>query len=340
MKPQPIANPPNPWASTEVEYLEDIPVAKTEIWADASKEIIAKNDSPDLGFTYSVNPYRGCGHSCAYCYARPTHEYLSFGAGTDFDTKIVAKLRAPELLRTAFERPSWKGEGLMFSGVTDCFQPVEASLKLTRGCLEVCAQYKNPVWIVTKAPLIERDVDVLQQLSRDASVSVAISIPIWDQELARAIEPGVATPRRRVQAISTLAKAGIPVGVMVAPIIPAVSDEGMGEVLEAAKDAGARFAGYVLLRLPGSVKDVFETRIRAALPLRAEKILHRIRETRGGKLYDSRWGVRGRGTGLYADAIEKVFDSTVKRLGLNQERRETASTFARPRKATPQLELF
>jgi DNA repair photolyase len=340
MKPQPIANPPNPWSSTEVEYLEDIPVAKTEIWADASKEIIAKNDSPDLGFTYSVNPYRGCGHACAYCYARPTHEYLSFGAGTDFDTKIVAKLRAPELLRAAFERPSWKGEGLMFSGVTDCFQPVEASLKLTRGCLEVCAEYKNPVWIVTKAPLIERDVDVLQQLSREASVSVAISIPIWDQELARAIEPGVATPRRRVQAISTLAKAGIPVGVMVAPIIPAVSDEGMAEVLEAAKDAGARFAGYVLLRLPGSVKDVFETRIRAALPMRAEKILHRIRETRGGKLYDSRWGVRGRGTGLYADAIEKVFDSAVKRLGFNQEHRETAHTFQRPRKATPQLELF
>jgi len=340
MKPQPIANPPNPWASTEVEYLEEIPTAKTEIWADASKEIVAKNDSPDLGFTYSVNPYRGCGHACAYCYARPTHEYLSFGAGTDFDTKIVAKLRAPELLRAAFDRPSWKGEGLMFSGVSDCFQPVEASLKLTRGCLEVCAEYRNPVWIVTKAPLIERDIDVLSQLNRDASVSVAISVPIWDKDLARAIEPGVATPQRRVQTIERLAKAGIPVGVMVAPIIPAVSDEGMGEVLEAAWNAGARFAGYVLLRLPGSVKDVFESRIRAALPMRAEKILHRIRETRGGKLYDSRWGVRGRGTGLYADAIEKVFDSAVNRLGFNAERRDAAHTFQRPRKATPQLELF
>src|SRR5581483_2606364 len=243
----------------EVEYLEEPPPElKLEVYEDHSRQILATNDSPDVGFTWSVNPYRGCGHACAYCYARPTHEYLSFGAGTDFDTKIVAKLRAPELLRAAFDRPSWKGEGLMFSGVTDCFQPVEASLKLTRGCLEVCAEYKNPVWIVTKAPLIERDVDVLQQLNRDASVSVAISVPIWDQDLARAIEPGVATPRRRVQAIETLAKAGIPVGVMVAPIIPAVSDEGMGEVLEAARNAGARFAGYVLLRLPGSVKDVFE----------------------------------------------------------------------------------
>ncbi len=258
MKPQAIANPPNPWASTEVEYLEDIPTARPEVWADASREIIAKNDSPDLGFSFSVNPYRGCGHACAYCYARPSHEYLSFGAGTDFDTKIVAKLRAPELLKTAFEKPSWKGDAVMFSGVTDCFQPLEASLRLTRGCLEVCAQYKNPVWIVTKAPLIERDIDVLQTLAREASVSVAISIPIWDKELSRAIEPGVATPQRRVQTIARLAKAGIPVGVMVAPIIPAISDEGMSDVLEAAKGAGARFAGYVLLRLPGSVKDVFE----------------------------------------------------------------------------------
>ncbi|MBL8956903.1 MAG: PA0069 family radical SAM protein [Myxococcaceae bacterium] len=341
MKPQAIANPPNPWASTEVEYLEEIPVAKTEVWADASREIIAKNDSPDLGFTYSVNPYRGCGHACAYCFARPSHEYLSFGAGTDFDTKIVAKLRAPELLRAAFEKPSWKGDGVMFSGVTDCFQPLEASLKLTRGCLEVCAQYKNPVWIVTKAPLIERDIDVLQQLARDAFVSVAISVPIWDQELARAIEPGVATPRRRIQAIERLAKAGIPVGVMVAPIIPAVSDEGVAEVLEAARNAGAEYAGYVLLRLPGSVKDVFETRIRAALPLRAEKILHRVRETRGGKLYDARWGVRGRGTGQYADAIEAVFDATVKKLGFNQtERHHEPRTFQRPVKPQAQMSLF
>ncbi len=341
MKPQAIANPPNPWASTEVEYLEDIPVAKPEVWADASREIVAKNDSPDLGFTYSVNPYRGCGHGCAYCYARPSHEYLSFGAGTDFDTKIVAKLRAPELLRAAFEKPSWIGDGVMFSGVTDCFQPLEASLKLTRGCLEVCAEYKNPVWIVTKAPLVERDIDVLQQLTRDAFVSVAISIPIWDPELARAIEPGVATPRRRLQAIERLAKAGIPVGVMVAPIIPAVSDEGVAEVLEAARAAGAEFAGYVLLRLPGSVKDVFEARVRAALPLRAEKILHRVRETRGGKLYDSRFGVRGRGTGKYADAIEAVFDATVKRLGFNEtERHREPRTFQRPAKATAQLSLF
>lgn len=343
MKPQPIANPPNPWAATEREYLDEIPLAKVELFDDASQTILARNDSPDVGFTWSVNPYRGCNHACAYCYARPSHEYLSWGAGTDFDSKIVVKRNAPALLRTQFDRPSWKGELVMFSGVTDCYQPTEAALRLTRGCLEICAEYRNPVSIITKAPLIERDLDVLWQLHRDAQVHVMLSIPIWDQDLARAIEPGVATPKRRIQALSTLAKAGIPVGVMVAPIIPGVSDEGMARVLEAARDAGATSAGYVLLRLPGSVKDVFEARVRAALPLRAEKILHRVRETRNGKLYDARFGVRGRGEGAYADAIEQVFDSCVRRLGFNQDphRYEVrAPTFRRPPRVQPQLALF
>jgi DNA repair photolyase len=341
MRPQAIANPPNPWASSEVEYLDEIPLAKVELYDDASQTILAKNDSPDIGFNYSVNPYRGCNHACAYCYARPSHEYLSWGAGTDFDTKIVVKREAARLLRAQLDRPSWKGELIMFSGVTDCYQPTEASLKLTRGCLEVCAEYRNPVAVITKAPLVERDVDVLWQLHRDASVHVAVSIPIWDPDLARAIEPGVATPKRRIKTIETLAKAGIPVGVMVAPIIPGVSDEGMAHVLEAARDAGATSAGYVLLRLPGSVKDVFESRIRTALPLRADKILHRVRETRNGKLYEAKWGTRGRGEGQYADAIEQVFDSCVKRLGFNGERWEQRpSTFRRPPRLEPQMALF
>lgn len=339
MKPQPIANPPNPWASGSVEYLDEIPVARLQVFHDATKQIVARNDSPDVGFEFSVNPYRGCNHACAYCYARPGHEYLSFGAGTDFDTKILVKLNAARLLKETFEKPSWKGDYLMFSGVTDCYQPLEASLQLTRGCLEVCAQYRNPCGIITKAPLVERDVDVLQQLARDASVGVSLSIPIWDQELARAIEPGVATPRRRMQAVRKLADAGIPVGVMVAPIIPGVSDDHLGEVLEAAKDHGASWAGYVLLRLPGAVKGVFEERIRAALPLRADKILHRVRETRAGQLYDSRYGVRGRGTGHYADAIAATFALTVKRLGLDQQRWERKDTFRRPRDVA-QLGLF
>jgi len=341
MRPQPISNPPNPWASTEVEYLDEIPRAALEVYDDSSKQILASNDSPDLPFTYSVNPYRGCNHGCAYCYARPTHEYLSFRAGSDFDTKIVVKRNAAALLRAAFDKPSWKGEAVMFSGVTDCYQPLEASLKLTRACLEVCLEYRNPVSIVTKGVLIERDLDVLTALDREAGAFVNVSVPIWDQELARAIEPGVATPKRRIEAIRALASAGLRVGVMVAPIIPAVSDEKMAEVLEAAREAGAQFAGYVLLRLPGSVKDVFEERIRAALPLRAEKILHRIRETRGGALYDSRFGVRGKGEGQYADAIAQAFKATTRKLGFNLERSQPrASTFARPSKPTAQLSLF
>ncbi|MCA3014034.1 MAG: radical SAM protein, partial [Myxococcaceae bacterium] len=232
---------------------------------------------------------------------------------------------------------------VMFSGVTDCYQPIEASLRLTRACLEVCAEYRNPVAIVTKAPLIERDLDVLLRLHREASVHVAVSIPIWDQTLARAIEPGVATPKRRIETIRALARAGLPVGVMVAPIIPGVSDEGMGEVLEAAYEAGARSAGYVLLRLPGHVKDVFEARVRAALPLRAEKILHRVRETRDGKLYDARFGIRGRGEGPYAEAIAQVFEVTTRRLGMNQGDADEWTrpvTFRRPERQAPQLSLF
>jgi DNA repair photolyase len=344
MKPVAIANPPNPWASSEVEYLEETPRAELFIYEDQSKEVLSKNDSPDVGFRFSVNPYRGCMHACAYCYARPSHEYLSFGAGTDFETKIAVKMRAPELLRVAFDRPSWKGELVVFSGVTDCYQPLEASLRLTRGCLEVCAEYRNPIGIITKAPLIERDIDVLQELTRNARAHVNISIPFWNQEHARAIEPGVATPRRRLQAVEKLAKAGIEVGVMVAPIIPGLSEDSIAEVLKAASEAGAKSAGYVLLRLPGSVKEVFEQRVKAALPLRAEKILHRIRETRGGALYDSRFKIRGRGEGAYAEAIASMFESTARRFGLLEEEceetKEELSTFKRPTKPTPQLSLF
>lgn len=341
VKPVPIDNPPNPWSTTEVEYLEEIPRVKLEVYEDQTRQIVSKNDSPDIGFTYSVNPYRGCMHACAYCYARPSHEYLSFGAGTDFETKIVVKRNAAQLLREAFDRPAWKGELVVFSGVTDCFQPLEASLRLTRGCLEVCAEYRNPVGIITKAPLIERDVDVLQALAANARVHVSVSIPFWDPEHARAIEPTVATPRRRIQTIETLAKAGIPVGVMVAPIIPGLGDQDMAKVLQAARDAGATSAGYVLLRLPGSVKAVFEQRLRAQLPLQAERVLHRLRETRGGKLYDARFGTRGRGEGLYAQSIEALFDVTARRLGFKTEWSDPApTTFRRPKVPSAQLSLL
>jgi DNA repair photolyase len=338
---QPANNPPNPWATSDVEYLDgEAPLAQLQVYEDHTRAILAHNDSPDVGFAWSVNPYRGCFHACAYCYARPSHEYLSFGAGTDFERKIVVKPDAPQLLREAFDQPKWTGELVAFSGVTDCYQPLEASYRLTRGCLEVCAEYRNPAAVITKAPLVERDIDVLQALSATARVSVMVSIPFWDEQRARAIEPFVTTPARRVRTIERLARAGVAVGVMVAPIIPGLNDEDLGEVLRAARDAGAAYAGTTLLRLPGPVKDVFEARLRAALPLRADRVLRRIRETRGGKLYDARFGVRGRGEGVYADAIASLFEQTAQKLGLQTRGfadERAPPTFQRPR---GQLALF
>jgi DNA repair photolyase len=313
-----ISNPPNPWATTEVEYLEGAPQVKLEVFEDRTRRILAKNDSPDVGFTYSVNPYRGCFHACAYCYARPSHEYLSLGAGTDFDRKIVVKLKAAELLRAAFAKKSWRKETVVFSGVTDCYQPLEASYRLTRSCLEVCVAHANPAAIITKSALIERDVDVLCELARVASAFVTVSIPFWDPERARAIEPYVATPARRLRVIETLARAGLEVGVNVAPIIPGLNDQDIPRILAAARDAGAVRAGCVLVRLPGSVKQVFEERLRASLPLVADRVLHRIRETRGGQLYDPRFGTRGRGEGSYAEMIRTLFEATATRLGFER----------------------
>ncbi len=338
---RPLANPPNPWATTAVEYLDgDAPLAELEVYEDHTRGILAHNDSPDVGFSWSVNPYRGCFHACAYCYARPTHEYLSFGAGTDFERKIVVKKRARELLTEAFDDPKWRGDLVAFSGVTDCYQPLEATYRLTRGCLEVCAEYRNPVAIITKAPLVERDVDVLQELARVARASVMVSVPFWNEANARAIEPFVTTPARRIRTIERLSAAGLEVGVMVGPIIPGLNDEDVGEVLRAARGAGATYAGSVLLRLPGPVKQVFEERLRASLPLRADRVLRRVRETRGGKMYDAKFGVRGKGEGPYAEAIATLFEQTAQKLGLRTGRfagEDPPITFRRPR---GQLGLF
>jgi DNA repair photolyase len=332
---RPLDNPPNPWATTAVHYLDgEAPSAGLEVYEDETRGILSHNDSPDVGFAWSVNPYRGCFHACAYCYARPTHEYLSFGAGTDFDRKIVVKKRAPELLSEAFDGPKWRGELVAFSGVTDCYQPLEASYRLTRRCLEVCAEYRNPVAIITKAPLVERDVDVLGELARTARLTISISVPFWDEAKARAVEPFVTTPARRMRTIERLAAAGLRVGVMVAPIIPGLNDEDIGEVLRAARDAGAAYASSVLLRLPGPVKEVFSERIKAAFPLRADRILRRVRETRGGKLYDASFAKRGHGEGVYAEAIASLFEQTAQKLGLPVRREMSAdepSPFRRPR---------
>jgi len=313
-----IDNPPNPFAGQERTWLEGMePPAALEVWEDTARTILSTNDSPDIGFRYTVNPYRGCQHACAYCYARPTHEYLSLGAGTDFDTRIHVKLHAASLLTEAFERPSWRGDTVVFSGVTDCYQPLEASYRLTRACLQVCALYRNPVGIVTKSALIERDIDVLRELQRVTRVGISVSIPFLDERKARAIEPFVPSPARRLRVIETLAAAGLDVGVMTAPLIPGLNDEDMPRVLQAAAGAGARHAGWVLLRLPGSVAGVFEHRLRAAFPDRADKIMARVVDTRGGDaLYDSRFGTRQTGRGAYAQAIRALFATTTKRLGL------------------------
>lgn len=333
----PVSNPQSRFATSVTEYdLEENPGAPLEMFEDRSRTILASNDSPDVGFRWSVNPYRGCFHGCAYCYARPTHEYLSFGAGSDFERKIVVKPEAPELLREAFERKSWKGELVAFSGVTDCYQPLEAQLRLTRGCLEVCAEYRNPVTIITKSPIIERDVDVLVELGRVARCRVSVSVPFWDPAVAKAMEPFVTTPERRLRIVERLAAAGVRVGVSVSPIVPGLNDEDIGRVLTAARDHGATHAFYVLLRLPGAVKDVFEERLRDKLPLRAEKVLRRLREAHGGQLYDPRFAVRQTGAGVHAEAIRALFERTCSRLGFEDGMREPMSepeeptTFRRP----------
>jgi DNA repair photolyase len=330
----PVANPQNRFSTTALDYDDgEAPTAEYQVLEDQSKSILATNDSPDVGFRWSVNPYRGCLHGCAYCYARPSHEYLSLGAGTDFERKIVMKPRAPELLRGAFDKKSWRGELVVFSGITDCYQPLESKMRLTRGCLEVCAEYRNPVGVITKSPVIERDVDVLQELARVASVRVSVSVPFWDADVAKALEPTVTTPERRMKIVETLARAGIPVGVSVSPIIPGLNDEHLGDVLERARDAGATHAFYVLLRLPGAVRDVFERALRAHLPLRAEKVFRRLREAHGGKVYDSAFGERGRGGGVYAGTIRALFERTAKRCGLGSDEMLTyvaPSTFRRP----------
>ena len=278
------------------------------------------------------------------CYARPTHEYLDLGAGTDFDTKIVVKREAPALLRAAFDKPSWTGELIMFSGVTDCYQAIEKDLELTRRCLEVCLEYKNPVGVISKSALVERDIDLFLELSKQARFHISVSLAFGDAELARALEPWAPSPERRLKVIETLARAGVPVGIMMAPIIPGVNDNQLVKLLERATDAGATWAGWTLLRLPGAVKQVFEDRVRVALPLAADNILHRIRETRGGKkLYDSSFHVRGRGQGPYADMIATMFSTTVARLGINRlqdDHDEDPTTFRRPPRPTRQLSLF
>jgi len=317
-EPKRVWNPPNPYLTEHRELLGEPPVADLELYEDESQSILSRNDSPDLGFRWSVNPYRGCFHACAYCYARPTHEYFGFGAGTDFERKLFVKRRAPQLLEQAFRQSSWQGELVVFSGVTDCYQPLEAAWRLTRGCLAVCLAFRNPVAVVTKSLLVRRDVELLAALAREAQASVALSIPFLNEDIARLVEPGAPTIRRRFETMEILAQAGVPVGIGVAPVIPGLNDADIPGLLKAAKRCGAQFAFRTLLRLPGSVKEVFFHRLREQMPLRAARIEHRIREVRGGRLSDSRFGHRHHGDGEYWKSLDQVWELWTRRLGFHR----------------------
>ncbi len=335
-------NPPNRFDPVVVEWEEEAPKARLEILEDRTKGVLATNDSPDIPFTWSLNPYRGCTHACAYCYARPFHEFLGMGAGSDFERKIVVKLEAPRLLEEHFRKPSWTGEHVVFSGVTDCYQPLERRYGLTRACLEVCARFRNPVSLITRSPLVTRDLDVLGRLAEHRAVGVSFSIPIADRKIQQALEPGAAPPDLRFAAMRSLAEAGIPVGVSISPIVPGLNDRGIPEVLERAREAGATWAWMILLRLPGAVAQVFEARLREALPDRADAVMAKIRRMRGGRTNESHFGerMRGRDDDPAWDIVRQLFDVWHQKLGFGEGfRAPDPSPFRRPDDG-PQLGLF
>jgi DNA repair photolyase len=288
----------------------------TTVLPDMAKTIIARNSSPDIHFDRSINPYRGCEHGCIYCYARPFHEYLGYSAGLDFETKIVVKPKLPELLRAELTRKTWQPEGIALSGVTDCYQPVERRLQITRRCLEVLAEFRNPVGIVTKNALVARDVDVLAELARHNCAAVFISLTTLDPDLRSILEPRTSPPAARLAAIRKLRSAGIPVGVMIAPIIPALNDHEIPRLIAAAVDAGAQFAGRVVLRLPFAVAPLFEDWLGRHFPDRKEKVLNQVRDLREGRLNDPNFGARMTGTGPAAERIAQLMDVACRRAGI------------------------
>jgi DNA repair photolyase len=344
--------PPNRFLSTrleadfeqvehDLEYLAELDRPATEYLPDESQSIVAENDSPDIGFRYSVNPYRGCAHGCSYCYARPYHEYLGFSSGLDFETKVLVKHRAAELLRTFLERPSWRAETIAFSGVTDCYQPAEREFELTRRCLAVAAEFRQPVGIITKNALVTRDVDVLQELNANQCIRVCVSITTLDAKLARSMEPRTSSPAARLRTIRELSEAGIPVQLMLAPVIPGLNDSEIPAILKAARDAGAGAAGYVLLKLPNSVREVFLDWLQRNYPDRAGRVESLIRATRAGRLHDSQFGRRQRGTGNIADLIADTFHLWRKRLRYPEFAEPLNHTaFRRPKDTAGQLQLF
>ncbi|HMP82527.1 MAG TPA: PA0069 family radical SAM protein [Verrucomicrobiota bacterium] len=328
------SNPTNRFVSVSSERFEDYdpsedPSPRTQFIADASATVINYNDSPDIPFTASINVYRGCEHGCAYCYARPFHEFLGYSPGLDFETKIVVKYNAPELLRAELASPKWKPQTIAMSGVTDCYQPAERKLQLTRRVLEVLLEFRNPVGIVTKNFLVTRDSDLLSQLAKFDCAMVFISITTLDPELTQKLEPRASLPKMRLAAIKKLREAGVPVGVMAAPMIPGLNDHEMPAILKAAAEAGAQTAGCIPLRLPFAVKDIFSDWLTRHFPDRKENVLNRLRSLRGGKLNDANFGSRMEGQGVWAEQLQQMFEVATRKAGLNQCDIELSTTHFR-----------
>lgn len=339
-----MENPPNRFEKIVIEpdtdwNPEDDVLPRTQFFKDHSQTVIAHNDSPDVGFQASLNPYRGCEHGCIYCYARPTHEFLGFSAGLDFESKIMVKEDAPELLRKELSSPKWQPQVIFMSGVTDCYQPAERKLKLTRHCLEVLAEFRNPVFIVTKNHLVTRDIDLLSELAKHHAVGVFLSITTLDSGLRKVMEPRTSPPAARLAALRELARAGIPVGVNVAPVIPGLTDHEVPAILKAAAEAGATSAGYTVVRLPYAVAPLFEQWLETHFPDRKEKVLNRLRAMRGGKLYDAQWGKRFSGEGIFAEQIAQMFEVARRKAGIRNDDEELSiAAFRRP--GEQQLPLF
>lgn len=315
------------------------PTLSTEYYKDTSKSIIITNDSPDVAFEASINIYRGCEHGCVYCFARPTHEYLGLSSGLDFESRIFVKEDAPQLLRKELAKSAWKPMVLAVSSVTDCYQPIERQLGLTRQCLEVLLDFRNPVALITKNRLITRDIDLLKQMRDYHCVSVNISLSTLNADVARVMEPRASSPEHRLAAIEELASAGISVNVLVAPVVPGLTDHELPSIIKAAAKAGARSAGYIVLRLPYAVKDLFVQWLEDHFPERKNKVINRIRSLRGGKLYDSTWGKRMSGEGVFADEIRKLFEVSLRKAGINR-RVSTLSTDSFRNAGDKQMMLF
>ena len=322
-----LINPPNRFEKIEVvrdpdadlgpEFGDEIS-PRTTFYDDASESLLTENDSPDVGFSVGLNVYRGCEHGCAYCYARPYHEYLGWSSGLDFESRILVKKRAPVLLREEFSAKRWVPQPVAMSGVTDCYQPAERHFKLTRQCLEVFVEFRNPLAIITKNFLVTRDVALLAELARWDCVSVNLTLTTLDAELAGSLEPRAARPEHRLRAIRLLTEAGVPVSVMIAPVIPGLTDHEIPALLAAAAEAGARRANYVVLRLPWAVKSIFTNWLEVHAPTKKDRVLARIRDLRGGVLNVSEWGQRMKGEGIFAEHIRDLFNTSARRVGLNR----------------------